>query len=257
MVFADPPYNLSNDGTTVHAGRRVSVNKEGWDRSQGAEADFEFHSAWIDACRRLLKSDGTLWVSGTYHSIFACGHALQLLGFRVLNDIAWYKRNPPPNLGRRMFTAAHETLIWASRSAKSRHTFNYDAMRDGDFPGDILKNPGKQMHSVWAITPPPPGRSATANIRPRNPKRYLTESSAPARTRATWSSTRSPAPVQLAWLRCGTSDASSASSRTASIAGASPFHASTMRPPPSSQTADNGAGRGDSSAQGADWMRPG
>ena len=155
MVFADPPYNLSNDGTTVHAGRRVSVNKGGWDRSQGAEADFEFHSAWIDACRRLLKSDGTLWVSGTYHSIFACGHALQLLGFRVLNDIAWYKRNPPPNLGRRMFTAAHETLIWASRSAKSRHTFNYDAMRDGDFPGDILKNPGKQMHSVWAITPPP------------------------------------------------------------------------------------------------------
>lgn len=154
MVFADPPYNLSNDGYTVHAGKRVSVNKGEWDRSAGVEADFDFHMAWIGACRRVLKDDGTIWISGTYHSIFACGHALNLQGFRVLNDISWYKPNAAPNLGRRMFTASHETLIWASKSKKARHTFNYDDMREGSFPKDIIKNPGKQMRSVWSIVTP-------------------------------------------------------------------------------------------------------
>lgn len=154
MVFADPPYNLSNDGYTVHAGRRVSVNKGEWDRSRGVEEDFDFHMKWIEACKRVLKDDGTIWISGTYHSIFACGHALNLQGFRVLNDVAWYKPNAAPNLGRRMFTASHETIIWASKSKKARHTFNYDAMREGHFPKDLLKNPGKQMRSVWSIVTP-------------------------------------------------------------------------------------------------------
>ena len=154
MVFADPPYNLSNDGYTVHAGKRVSVNKGEWDRSAGVEADFDFHKAWISACHRVLKDSGTIWISGTYHSIFACGHALNLQGFRVLNDISWYKPNAAPNLGRRMFTASHETLIWASKSKKARHTFNYDDMREGNFPKDIIKNPGKQMRSVWSIVTP-------------------------------------------------------------------------------------------------------
>jgi len=154
MIFADPPYNLSNDGYTVHAGKRVSVNKGDWDRSEGVEADFDFHMSWIEACRRVLKDNGTIWISGTYHSIFACGHALNLQGFRVLNDVAWYKPNAAPNLGRRMFTASHETIVWASKSKKARHTFNYDAMREGDFPKDIIKNPGKQMRSVWSIVTP-------------------------------------------------------------------------------------------------------
>lgn len=156
MVFADPPYNLSNGGYTVHAGRRVSVNKGEWDRSEGAEMDFEFHMAWIAACRRVLKDTGTIWISGTYHSIFSCGHALNLQGFRVLNDISWYKPNAAPNLGRRMFTASHETLIWASKSKKARHTFNYEDMREGNFPKDIIKKPGKQMRSVWSIVTPGP-----------------------------------------------------------------------------------------------------
>lgn len=154
MIFADPPYNLSNDGYTVHAGRRVSVNKGEWDRSRGVEEDFDFHQAWIAACRRLLSDNGTIWISGTYHSIFACGHALNLQGFRILNDISWYKPNAAPNLGRRMFTASHETLIWASKSKKARHVFNYEDMRQGHFPKDIIKNPGKQMRSVWAIGTP-------------------------------------------------------------------------------------------------------
>jgi len=154
MIFADPPYNLSNDGYTVHAGKRVSVNKGTWDKSAGTENDFSFHQKWIEACKRVLKDDGTIWISGTYHSIYACGYALQLQDFRMLNDIAWYKPNAAPNLGCRMFTASHETLIWASKSKKSKHTFNYSAMREGNFPGDMIKNPGKQMRSVWSIITP-------------------------------------------------------------------------------------------------------
>jgi len=154
MIFADPPYNLSNDGFTCHAGRAVSVNKGEWDRSRGTEEDFLFHKEWISACRRLLRPDGTIWISGTYHSIYKCGFALQLLGFHILNDICWFKPNASPNLSCRYFTASHETLIWARKSVKARHIFNYRLMKEGDFPEDRLKAPGKQMRSVWAITAP-------------------------------------------------------------------------------------------------------
>jgi len=154
MIFADPPYNLSNDGFTCHAGRAVSVNKGEWDRSRGIEKDFEFHKQWIAACRRVLKPNGTIWISGTYHSIYACGFALQILGYHLLNDICWFKPNASPNLSCRYFTASHETLIWAGKSRKGRHTFNYDLMKNGSFAKDILKSPGKQMRSVWAIGTP-------------------------------------------------------------------------------------------------------
>lgn len=154
MVFADPPYMLSNGGFTCQSGRTVSVNKGDWDKSKGVEADFEFHKKWISACKRVLKTEGTLWVSGTYHSIFQCGFAIQQLGFKILNDIAWYKPNASPNLSCRYFTASHESLIWAIKDPKSKHIFNYDAMRREDFPEDFLKKPGKQMRSVWAINTP-------------------------------------------------------------------------------------------------------
>ncbi len=154
MIFADPPYNLSNDGFTCHAGRAVSVNKGKWDRSRGVEKDFEFHKKWIGACRRVLKPNGTIWISGTYHSIYACGFALQLLGYHILNDICWFKPNGSPNLSCRYFTASHETLIWARKAKKGKHTFNYDAVKAGSFPNDFLKSPGKQMRSVWAIATP-------------------------------------------------------------------------------------------------------
>ena len=154
MIFADPPYNLSNDGFTVHAGKRVSVNKGSWDKSKGVSEDFEFHQKWINACKRILKPNGTIWISGTYHSIFACGFALQSQNWRILNDISWFKPNAAPNLGCRMFTASHETLIWASKDKKSKNTFNYDAMKNGSFPSDVIKKDGKQMRSVWAIGTP-------------------------------------------------------------------------------------------------------
>ena len=148
LIFADPPYFLSNGGITCHAGRMVSVNKGEWDRSRGADANHEFNRAWLAACQRVLKPDASIWISGTAHVIHSVGFALQQLGFKLLNDISWVKPNPPPNLSCRYFTHATETIIWAARDKKSRHKFNYKLMRQ--LAG------GKQMKSVWTIPPPEP-----------------------------------------------------------------------------------------------------
>ncbi len=156
MIFADPPYNLSNGGFTVHAGRMVSVNKGIWDISNGFENDYAFHYKWLEACRRVLKPGGTLWVSGTYHSIYQCGYAMQALGYHILNDISWFKPNASPNLSCRFFTASHETIIWARKEKKAKHTFNYSAMKEGSWPEDQLKKPGLQMRSVWSMGTPKP-----------------------------------------------------------------------------------------------------
>jgi len=146
LIFADPPYFLSNDGITCHAGKMVSVNKGKWDRSEGPEANHEFNLRWLAACRRLLKPKATLWVSGTSHIIHSIGYAMQCLGFKILNDITWEKTNPPPNLSCRYFTHATETVLWAARDKKSKHTFNYALMKQ--------MNRGKQMKSVWHIGAP-------------------------------------------------------------------------------------------------------
>lgn len=155
MIFADPPYNLSNNGFSVHAGKRVSVNKGEWDNSKGFDTDLAFHLEWIEACKRVLKPDGTIWISGTYHSIYQCGYALQRLGYKILNDIAWFKPNASPNLSCRYFTASHETLIWARKDPKSKHTFNYEDMKNGDWhEEDFVKKPNKQMRSLWSLITP-------------------------------------------------------------------------------------------------------
>jgi site-specific DNA-methyltransferase (adenine-specific) len=155
LVFADPPYFLSNGGITCHAGKMVSVNKGDWDKLPGPDlgpvrARFdkvhEFNTAWLAACQRVLKPNGSIWVSGTSHVIHSVGFAMQQLGFKLLNDISWVKPNPPPNLSCRYFTHATETLIWAAKDKKSRHTFNYKLMKE--------TNRGKQMKSVWEIKPP-------------------------------------------------------------------------------------------------------
>ncbi|MDR2337302.1 MAG: site-specific DNA-methyltransferase [Deltaproteobacteria bacterium] len=154
MIFADPPYMLSNGGISCQSGKVVSVNKGGWDKSQGFEKDFEFHKQWLELCKRVLKPHGTLWVSGTYHSIYSCGFALQLLGYHILNDISWFKPNASPNMSCRYFTASHETLIWVRKDKDSKHIFNYEAMKNGSFPKDFLKKADTQMRSVWAIGTP-------------------------------------------------------------------------------------------------------
>jgi site-specific DNA-methyltransferase (adenine-specific) len=154
LIFADPPYMLSNGGITCRNGRMAAVNKGGWDRSRGFEEDSAFHGAWIAAARRALKPEGTLWISGTYHSIYQCGYMLQKTGFHILNDIAWFKPNAPPNLSCRFFTASHETLLWARKDRRARHVFNYREMKNGSFPEDKLKKEGAQMRSVWSIPAP-------------------------------------------------------------------------------------------------------
>ena len=148
MIFADPPYMLSNDGFSCQNGRMVSVNKGKWDKSRGFDEDLKFHETWISECRRILKPEGSIWISGTYHSIYQCGFLLQKLDFHMLNDVAWFKPNAAPNLSCRFFTASHETLLWARKDKKAKHTFNYSAMKDGRFTEDPMKKPETQMRSV-------------------------------------------------------------------------------------------------------------
>lgn len=145
-IFADPPYFLSNGGISCHAGKMVKVDKGDWDKSRGPELNHEFNLEWLRRCQRVLKPNGTLWVSGTQHVIFSIGFALQQLGFKLLNDITWEKPNPPPNLSCRYFTHATETVLWAAKNEKSKHCFNYALMRQ--------TNGGKQMKSVWTMTAP-------------------------------------------------------------------------------------------------------
>ena len=155
MIFADPPYMLSNYGLTCQSGKMVSISKGNWDKGNGIAEDFKFHKKWLELCRRLLKPNGTIWVSGTYHSIHACGLGMMLIGYHILNEVAWFKPNASPNLSCKYFTASHESLIWAKKDKKGKHYFNYDAMKNGDFPKDSIKKPHTQMRTVWSIPTPP------------------------------------------------------------------------------------------------------
>jgi site-specific DNA-methyltransferase (adenine-specific) len=156
MIFADPPYFLSSGTFTCQAGKMVSVKKGDWDLSNGFDKNYLFHLEWIKACRRILKDNGTIWISGTYHSIYQCGSALQANKFHILNDISWFKPNAAPNLSCRFFTASHETLIWARKEKTGKHIFNYKEMKDGKWDEDTIKKPNTQMRSVWSINTPKP-----------------------------------------------------------------------------------------------------
>ncbi|HVP66424.1 MAG TPA: DNA methyltransferase [Anaeromyxobacteraceae bacterium] len=152
LIFADPPYHLSNGGTTCQSGRRVRVDKGEWDASRGVENDHAFHRSWLAACRRVLKPSGTIWVSGTQHVIFSVGYAMQELGYHLLNTVTWYKPNAAPNLACRFFTHSTEILLWAApaRSKPLAHRFNYRDMKE--------RNGGKQMRDLWAVSErPDPG----------------------------------------------------------------------------------------------------
>lgn len=146
MIFADPPYFLSNDGISCSGGKMVVVNKGKWDRlgtlpTKLAEKH-EFNRVWIGLCRSLLKKDGSIWISGTMHNIYSVGMALEENGFKIINNIIWQKTNPPPNLACRCFTHSTETILWAQKNdKKSHHFFNYELMKK--------LNAGKQMKDVW------------------------------------------------------------------------------------------------------------
>ncbi len=173
MIFADPPYYLSNNGITVKSGKMVSVNKAEWDVSKGVLEDFKFHKKWIKAAHRLLKPNGTLWISGTYHSIYLCGHALQENGYKILNDIAWFKPNGAPNISCRYFTASHETLLWSAKSPNSKHTFNYESMKYNRWEEDVFKKEAKQMRSVWCIPTPGPSEKKSGKHPTQKPLALL------------------------------------------------------------------------------------
>lgn len=143
MIFADPPYFLSNDGFSVQGGKQVSVNKGDWDKSEGFEKDNEFNRRWISACRGKLKPGGTIWISGTYHNIFSVAQMLSQQNFRILNVITWAKTNPPPNLSCRFFTHSTEFVIWARKEKRVPHYFNYELMK--------ALNGGTQMRDVWFL----------------------------------------------------------------------------------------------------------
>lgn len=163
FVFADPPYFLSNGGFTVKSGKMASVNKGDWDRSIGFNEEYNFHLNWILESLRVLRPNGTIAISGTYHSIYKCGFILQELGCRIINDLIWFKPNGAPSLAGRNFTASHETIIWASKNESAKHTFNYQESKSWDHLGDKLLNSGKQMRSVWSIPTTPKREKAIGN----------------------------------------------------------------------------------------------
>jgi site-specific DNA-methyltransferase (adenine-specific) len=148
MIFADPPYFLSNGGISVQSGKVVCVDKGEWDKGGTADYINEFNHQWLSLCREKLKDNGTIWISGTYHNIFSVANQLTELGYKILNVITWAKTNPPPNISCRYFTYSTEFIIWARKLPKVPHIYNYELMKQ--------INGGKQMKDVWnmpAIAP--------------------------------------------------------------------------------------------------------
>lgn len=143
LIFADPPYFLSNGGITCHSGKMVLVDKGEWDKESSAFSMDEFNYYFLKESQRIIKDTGSIWVSGTFHNIYSIGYHMQKLQMKILNNITWQKTNPAPNLSCRMFTHSTETIIWARKSERSKHYFNYEAMK--------LENDGKQMKDVWSF----------------------------------------------------------------------------------------------------------
>ena len=144
LIFADPPYNLQLQQELWRPNMtKVDAVNDAWDHfTSFAEYD-QFTQAWLQACRRVLKETGTIWVIGSYHNIFRVGAVLMDRGYWILNDCVWLKTNPMPNFRGVRFTNAHETLIWAQKSKGARYTFNYQAMK--------ALNEGLQMRSDWNL----------------------------------------------------------------------------------------------------------
>lgn len=147
VIFADPPYFLSNDGITCKSGKMSSVNKGNWDKAATFTDKHDFNQKWIELCKNILKPNGTIWISGTLHNIYSVGFALEQENFKIMNNITWQKTNPPPNLSCKYFTHSTETILWAKKSADAKHFFNYELMKE--------LNGGKQMKDVWTgmLTP--------------------------------------------------------------------------------------------------------
>ena len=143
LIFADPPYFLSNDGLSIQSGKIVSVNKGDWDKGCGIDEIDKFNLRWLALAKDALTDNGSIMISGTYHNIFSIGRALQKLDYKILNIITWQKTNPPPNFSCRYLTHSTEQIIWARKSEKFKHIFNYELMKK--------LNDDKQMKDVWGF----------------------------------------------------------------------------------------------------------
>lgn len=143
MIFADPPYFLSNGGISLQSGKVVSVDKGEWDKGMSQDEVMAFNMEWLRLCRDKLKDNGSIWISGTYHNIFSVAHSLTVLGYKILNVVTWEKTNPPVNISCRYFKYSTEFIIWARKMKKVPHKFNYELMKD--------LNGGKQMTDVWRM----------------------------------------------------------------------------------------------------------
>ena len=143
MVFADPPYFLSGGGISYQSGQIVCVDKGEWDKPLTGEEMDAFNLRWMAACREHMKEEATIWISGTHHNIFSVQQQLLKLGFKILNVITWAKTNPPPNISCRYFTYSTEFIIWARKSPKVAHCYNYELMKQ--------LNGGRQMTDVWQL----------------------------------------------------------------------------------------------------------
>ncbi len=163
LVFADPPYNMQiGEKLTRPDSSKVNGVNDKWDQFNSFKHYDEFSKSWLAECKRILKDNGSIWVIGSYHNIFRLGYHLQNLGYWLLNDVIWRKNNPMPNFRGTRFTNAHETLIWASKTKKSKYTFNYQSLKclnddlqmrsDWTFPicngKERLKKNGKKIHST-------------------------------------------------------------------------------------------------------------
>jgi modification methylase len=144
LIFADPPYNLQLKGELHRPDNsKVDAVDDDWDQFDSFAVYDKFTKAWLKAAKRLLKPNGAIWVIGSYHNIFRVGTEMQNAGLWILNDVVWRKSNPMPNFRGMRLTNAHETMIWASKSEKSKYTFNYDALK--------AMNDGIQMRSDWVL----------------------------------------------------------------------------------------------------------
>ena len=140
MIFADPPYNLSGDThLTCHNGKKVMCNKGSWDIIEDID---KFNYEWLKECKRVLKDDGTIWISGTLHNHPSIGFFLKKLGFWLINDIVWFKPNGPPQLQPNRLAPSTE-LIWLASKSK-KYYFDYYKAKE--------LNDGKQMRNLWTIT---------------------------------------------------------------------------------------------------------
>jgi len=159
LAIVDPPYGASTkaqwklpkDHNLKSFGGAWQLADHEWDMLQGLRG-FRFLLAWLAQLQRLIKPSGSIWIHSTYHNSGMANVACQLLGLEIINEVVWFKRNAFPNLSKSRLTASHETILWVhTGKSKRQYRFNYDDVKAASFNGDNLKQPGKQLRTVWDV----------------------------------------------------------------------------------------------------------